>query len=89
LNTPPAFILSQNQTLRKNNLICCSVIADRQILNRGADLKGRLPRTVSILFPMIDFQVRSAQFNLFPLLNKSLLPRFSGRNPIHFWHAVC
>ena len=34
LNTPPAFVLSQNQTLRKNDLICCSVITDRQISNR-------------------------------------------------------
>jgi hypothetical protein len=35
LNTPPAFVLSQNQTLRKNNLICYFSIAARQILNRG------------------------------------------------------
>ena len=44
LNTPPAFVLSQNQTLRKNDLIRCSDIAARQISNRGCRPRGPAPR---------------------------------------------
>ena len=40
LNTPPAFVLSQNQTLRKNNLICLHAVADMKILNRGCRPRG-------------------------------------------------
>jgi hypothetical protein len=49
LNTPPAFVLSQNQTLRKNDLIFQMPSPADAIQIGVADLEGRLPRTVSIL----------------------------------------
>ena len=40
LNTPPAFILSQNQTLRKNDLIRLHAVAGMKISNRGRRPRG-------------------------------------------------
>ena len=58
LNTPPAFVLSQNLTLRKNNLICCSDIAAGQISNRGCRPRG--PASAHCF----DIEIRCAAHNL-------------------------
>ena len=44
LNTPPAFVLSQNQTLRKNDLIFLQDVAILKILNRDCRPLGPAPR---------------------------------------------
>lgn len=65
LNTPPAFVLSQNQTLRKNDLIRRSGITAGRISNRDC----RPPRVSSLGRLHAPQMARSAQFNLFSLPN--------------------
>ena len=59
LNTPPAFVLSQNQTLRKKRMVSGAVAGPAPSFEPLQDFSSCLPRALC--------RTRSAQFNLFPL----------------------
>jgi hypothetical protein len=98
LNTPPAFVLSQNQTLRKKTVWRNPGSHRETGCVNQIDLGGQstgLPRHFRPPFPRMPAlqATRSAQFNLF-----FLFPAFTGvtapsrarchhRSPI--WHAPC
>jgi hypothetical protein len=81
LNTPPAFVLSQNQTLRKNMNRLADVVSDiftKLTLPNPVSKTGPAPARSSI--PKLEPKARSTQFSLFLPLSSGLLPN---------WHPAC
>ena len=70
LNTPPAFVLSQNQTLRKNDLMSLDAIAGTRSSNRGCRPRG--PASAHCFNIEIRCAAHNLIFFLFPAISTCL-----------------